>query len=71
MDKNQREYYLREEMKVISNELGDDDSPVAEANRYKEKISALPIDDKSKKKLYEECDRLIKTSHGHLSLFVS
>ena len=64
MDKNQREYYLREEMKVISNELGDDDSPVAEANKYKEKISALPIDDKSKKKLLEECDRLIRTSPG-------
>ena len=64
MDKNQREYYLREEMKVISNELGDDDSPVAEANKYREKVSALPIDDKAKKKLYEECDRLIKTSPG-------
>ncbi len=64
MDKNQREYYLREEMKVISNELGDDDSPVAEANKYKEKISTLPIDDKSKKKLFEECDRLIRTSPG-------
>ena len=64
MDKNQREYYLREEMKVISKELGDDDSPISEARKYKDKISLLTIDDKSKKKLYEECDRLIKTSQG-------
>lgn len=64
MDKNQREYYLREEMKVISTELGDDDSPVAEANKYREKVSGLPIDEKAKKKLFEECDRLIKTSPG-------
>ncbi len=64
IDKNQREYYLREQIKAASVELGDDDSPVAEADKYKEKINLLPIDDKSKKKLYEECDRLIKSSPG-------
>ncbi len=64
MDKNQREYYLREQMKVISTELGDDDSPVAESQKYKEKIATLPIDEKSKKKLFDECERLIKSSHG-------
>ncbi len=64
MDKSQRDYYLREQIKVASAELGDDDSPIAEAKKYKEKISALPIDEKSKKKLFEECDRLVKTSPG-------
>ncbi len=64
MDKNQRDYYLREQIKVASNELGEDDSPVAEAQKYKDKINSLPINDKSKKKLIEECDRLIKTSPG-------
>ncbi len=64
MDKNQREYYLREQIKVASTELGDDDSPVAEAQKYKDKITALPIDEKSKKRLLEECDRLIKTTPG-------
>jgi ATP-dependent Lon protease len=64
MDKNQRDYYLREQIKVASVELGEDDSPVAEAQKYKDKISALPIDEKSMKKLMEECDRLIKTSPG-------
>ncbi len=64
MDKHQREYYLREQIKVASNELGEDDSPVAEAEKYKEKIKALPIDDRSRKRLLDECDRFIKTTPG-------
>ena len=64
MDKNQRDYYLREQIKVASMELGDDDSPQAEAQNYKERIATLPIDEKSKKKLLEECDRLVKTTPG-------
>ncbi len=64
MDKNHREYYLREQIKAASVELGEDDSPVAEAQKYKERVEALPIDEKSKKKLFEECERLVKTSQG-------
>lgn len=64
MDKNQRDYYLREQIKAASVELGEDDSTLAESEKYKEKIKSLPIDDKSKKKLFEECDRLVKTSPG-------
>lgn len=64
MDKNQREYYLREQIKAASVELGEDDSPVAEAQKYKDIISGLPIDEKSKKKLFDECERLVKTSPG-------
>lgn len=64
MDKNQREYYLREQIKAASIELGDDDSPVAEAQQYKDKISSLPVDEKVKKKLFEECDRFVKTAQG-------
>lgn len=64
MDKHQREYYLREQIKVASNELGEDDSPVAEADKYKEIIKALPIDDRSRKRLLDECDRFIKTTPG-------
>ncbi len=64
IDKNQREYYLREQIKAASDELGEDDSPVGEAQKYREKIQSLPIEEKSKKKLLEECDRLVKTSSG-------
>lgn len=64
IDKNQRDYYLREQIKAASVELGEDDSHIAEAERYKEKIETLPVDDKSKKKLFDECDRLVKTTPG-------
>ena len=64
MDKNQREYYLREQIKAASVVLGEDDSPLAESASYKEKIAALPIDERSKKKLFDECERLVKTTPG-------
>ena len=37
MDKGQREYYLREQMHVISEELGDAEDTRAEADTYREK----------------------------------
>lgn len=64
MDKNQREYYLREQIKAASVELGEDDSPIAESANYKKKIAQLPIDERSRKKLFDECERLIKTTPG-------
>lgn len=62
MDKNQRDYFLREQLKVISQELNGEDSPEEEAESYKEKINALPLEDKYKKKLLDEADRLLKLS---------
>ncbi len=60
MDKDQREYYLREEMGVILEELGESDDIKAEAAAYKKKIDALPIDAESADKLRKEADRLFK-----------
>lgn len=71
MDKSQRDYFLREEMKVISQELNEDDSPIAEAESFKEKIEALPIDEKSKKRLFDECNRLMKSASGSPEAAVS
>ncbi|MBO5857475.1 MAG: LON peptidase substrate-binding domain-containing protein, partial [Clostridia bacterium] len=62
MDKNQRDYFLREQLKVISQELNDEESPEEESEKYKEKINALPLHDKYKKKLLDESDRLLKLS---------
>ncbi len=62
MDKNQRDYFLREQIKVISQELNGEESPEEEAEQYKEKINALPLEDKYKKKLLDESDRLLKLS---------
>lgn len=64
IDKNQREYFLREEMKVISETLGESDNPVEEADEYRKRVDALICSDEIKEKLYKECDRLMKMPSG-------
>ncbi len=64
IDRSQREYYLREEMKVISDELGDNEDPVQEADIYREKVNALACSDEIKEKLLKECDKLMKMPSG-------
>ena len=66
IDKNQREYYLREQMRVIQEELGESDNPVDEAQQYFEKIDQLALPDEAREKLYKEADRLMKLpSNSH------
>ena len=60
LDKGQREYYLREQMHIISEELGDSEDTRAEADTYRQKIAALKLDDESTEKLLKECDRLAR-----------
>lgn len=64
IDKSQREYYLREEMKVISDELGDSETPIEEADEYKAKVNNLKCTDEIKTKLLKECDKLMKMPSG-------
>lgn len=64
IDKGQREYYLREEMKVISDELGEGETPLEEADEYKAKINNLKCSDEIKTKLLKECEKLIKMPSG-------
>ena len=64
IDKGQREYYLREEMKVISDELGEGETPLEEADGYKAKINNLKCSDEIKTKLLKECEKLIKMPSG-------
>lgn len=64
IDRNQREYYLREEMKVIGEALGDTDNPVEEADEYKEKIGKLLCSDDIKNKLLGESSKLMKMPQG-------
>ena len=58
MDKNQRDYYLHEQLHMISEELGEDDDTTAEAEEYRRKITALHLAEDSEKKLLKEVDRL-------------
>lgn len=64
MDKNQREYFLREQLKVISEELGDADNPQDEAESYREKILAASMPQETEEKLLETCGRLFKMGPG-------
>lgn len=64
IDKSQKEYYLREEMRVISEQLGDAEDPIQEADEYREKINALECSDEIKSKLLKETDKLMKMPGG-------
>ncbi len=58
MDKTQREYILREQMKAIQKELGEDDPAVAEANELRTKVEESAMPDEVKEKALKEVDRL-------------
>ena len=60
MDKNQRDYYLHEQLHVISDELGEGDDTHAEADEYRRRITELHLAEDSEKKLLKEVDRLSK-----------
>lgn len=64
MDKNQRDYYLHEQMKAIADELGENDSPLEEAEELRGKIRALSLPNETEEKLLKECDRLSKMPFG-------
>ncbi len=64
IDKNQKEYYLREQMKVISEELGDTDNTKEEILELKDKINDLAVSEDIKEKLINECNKLSRMPSG-------
>lgn len=60
MEENQRDYYLREQIKAISEELNEGDGAISEAESYKEKVKAIGFSEDTEKKLLKECDRMMK-----------
>ncbi len=65
MDRAQRDYYLREQMKVIRSELGEgEETGPEEFSEYREKIQALHLDEAVEEKLLKEVTRLSKQPFG-------
>ncbi len=62
LDKNQRDYILREQIKVIQEELGDFESGQAEADDYREKMKKRSLPKEVSEKLEEELSRLSRLS---------
>jgi len=60
MDRNQREYILREQMKAIQKELGEDDPAVSEVNELRQKVEESGMPDEVKEKALKEVDRLTR-----------
>ena len=60
LNQNQKEYYLREQIKVIQEELGDTN----EAEEYYERIMSAKLPDEVREKLLKENDRMAKTPFG-------
>jgi ATP-dependent Lon protease len=58
VDKSQREYYLREQMKVIQSELGESDLLTQEINELQEKIAVAQMPDEAREKAEKEMERL-------------
>lgn len=60
IDKGQKEFYLKEKLRVIASELGDGEDILSEVQQYRQKIEKLEAADVIKKKLAGECDKLSK-----------
>ncbi len=62
IDKSQKDYFLREQIKVIQSELGDDDDD--DIHEYEEKIEAANLPADVKEKVYKELSKLAKMPYG-------
>lgn len=56
IDKNQKDYILREQLKVIREELGED-NPLSDADEYEKQLKSLKADKETKDKIHKEIER--------------
>ena len=60
MNRGQREYYLREQLQVIKEELGEDEDIDDEVRAWKDKLTELKLDEKIDTKIRKEIDKFSK-----------
>lgn len=60
ISKTQKEYYLREQLKAIQKELGEDENIVEEVDEYKQKLKKLKLPKEHHEKVEREINRLMK-----------
>lgn len=70
IDRGQREYYLREQMKVISGQLGEEDNYQDDAYNYLDRITDLELPEEVETKLIKEADRLLHMAPSSQEAFV-
>ncbi len=71
IDKDQREYYLRQQLKAIQRELGDVDQGTVELDELREQIEAVELPDHVHEVALKEYDRLTRMSPGASEYTVS
>ena len=59
VDKGQREYFLREQMRVIQGELGELDAQLADVNELREKLQELELPEEAQLRAEKELNRLV------------
>ena len=62
MNKVQKEYYLREQLKAIQKELGEDEDVSSEVEQYKEKLKKIKAPKETKEKIEKEINKFSRTS---------
>lgn len=62
IDKSQKEFYLREQLKIIQDELGEKDGVRGEIEAYKERLKEVKPSKEAEEKINKELDRLLRTS---------
>ncbi len=71
LSKNQREYFLRQQLEAIKRELGEEDERTAEIKELKEKIKKAKMPEEAEKVALRELDRLAKMPPGAAEYTVS
>ena len=69
VDKNQKDYYLREQIKAIQVELGDGDG--AEVEELRERLARTPLNDEARQKAEKELERLSRMAPGTPDITIS